>query len=1191
MSVRERQISIETVEQKPEQLRFFYLAPEDKVPTFIRDKGTIDVCHTTIGDRDVYVLEDVDTDLTDGLQVEQLFVKQSPESTHAINIAIRETQQDDTTSYFVDLTDYMLAQDDDEEMPSWRPVRPNEDELVIQDKALPFIPEAGYLCGVFNTDHADFLVSQGIDTTQGMPFAVVCDAAGNPARLRYADNEGIWQTMTIDTNRLNIVQFIAPATKAIVTPNDELVVNLANRVTSNFQTQEEQAISPEVSDTVEIKEVQLEGRTRIAVQYRNGLPETWIQMKEAATLQQLTLRPEHYRWLALRTAQPIPETPREPITLTGVSDENAGYLVIGDATSQTTTHLTSNLGIEEVVSEDSFEQTLNAQKRDAKAKMNDLVLGKIMSGHGFQIDNTNNVWIVAVDTPIAEQSVIDGVKGHKYEKFRESVALAPVDSTLIVRINDDLTLTYISGNFRQVRPTPVSEMPFGTGKTITQVIKTTGKDNPKVRQAFMTFVSEGTNPFEVSPENSLETSIAEKKGNLDQAFDTLPSRLANYIHNTALPRLLEQKIKIITDVLSQKVGESEATIPDILASCRIAFSETEIAQFMSMQLNDIIKYSIEKDFYNPNMILSIAREIAHAAGEATMTNDETITYVQAAHRRATILSISAAQEAGTSNPNAWREELKTRLPQGLSETQIRKLHKIIDKKELRGIGDVNFVEFPNLLSYYETVNETQRRGFEAFDSQEWTDEQIEARQQTDRIPVETYYKMIRINQKDVQRFTHAPEIVHLGPERIRDDIPTNEGPFHVFTEYEVHYPTSVVEALARMYREYNEAFRALVDKNREWETDYMYALTSDGMPINFGVQMDINGLTSAFLEEAQNLSVDEVYTRLKDVFEIENSLAMYGLLMRITSKNGEETPFAIGWRETLDQIRTRTGKKIALIAVTDDKYQHMKEAEFGKTKDEELTDDKVREISGFDRFFSPDEYKRYVEEHGEDSEYVLYCRTSDPLATLEDPTNIVEHTLLSDPTIRRIMKKYSLTFNIDNPEWERGDDRRINDTKRYLIPMGRGYQITSADQLRSPEFKEFLLSRGADPVEVASGQVVVRGKPDTAYGCYGQERGAIGDDQYIATQQELIDNWGMYIAQPEMTIPTVQDDETGERYTVAHRVFLVTVDGIKYKLLQGYASHMPVKSIEAERGRNHGSKFTKLARILEKPKEQHAVVQ
>lgn len=439
----------------------------------------------------------------------------------------------------------------------------------------------------------------------------------------------------------------------------------------------------------------------------------------------------------------------------------------------------------------------------------------------------------------------------------------------------------------------------------------------------------------------------------------------------------------------------------------------------------------------------------------------------------------------------------------------------------------------------------------------------------------------------------------LGPLQSRADITSSIGPFFALPEYRTRYPHVVIQALGELYLEYNHAFGPLLAANREWETDYQYCCRGS-VPVNFAVQIDMIGLPDSFLSFVETLpaaTVREVLRRR--IFEIENSLAMYQFLERIFSAPRRGSVFQERFRSALADIRARFNMPIALLAVTDQKYLAMRESEFG-CNGELLPDDEVVARSGFDCFFGPAEFQRHVARRGGRCAYLLYARTSDPVAKLKHPDLVVEHPLLSDPELRRIIKAHALTLNVDAPDMDFA--QRINDTKAYAVPMGMAYPVASLADLVSPELTSHLSQRKAyadfngvrlndafaaylraswlNPELVASGEAMLRAKPmKGTYGCYGHVRGVLASSDFRGQLRSNIHKRGLYAVQPEMRLPLITDAVTGRSYTYIDRVFFAHTREEPY-FLGGFRSLMPADSCEAHKGRNHGNCSTVWAEVV-----------
>lgn len=437
----------------------------------------------------------------------------------------------------------------------------------------------------------------------------------------------------------------------------------------------------------------------------------------------------------------------------------------------------------------------------------------------------------------------------------------------------------------------------------------------------------------------------------------------------------------------------------------------------------------------------------------------------------------------------------------------------------------------------------------------------------------------------------------LGPIKVRDDIQSHMGPFKTLPQYRTVYPPVVIAALTELYQEYNGHFGPLADANREHATDYQHCVDRTGQPLNRWVQIDMVGLPAGFLELASHFSVAEVKRALRHcIFEIENSLAMYQLLERVTPSD----LFRQTFRASLQELRDRFGKPIAILAVTPEKYEALLADEFGKWPGDPITDAEVRELSGFDRLFSPDQFRAHVAENDGESQYLLYVRSSDPTAKLKNLGLEVEHPLLSDPEMRRIIRANSVTFNIDDPD--SGPGQRINDTKAYMPPMGMAFVITKETDLVTPEFLKhlqkgrlaehfqgtrlqpefvaYLEATGADPAAFATGERKIRAKPlKGTYGCYGHytldlTRGGKRRGEW----RKQLALRGEYVVQPELPSPFIVDPASGKTYGYIDRNFFTMLKGVPV-FMGGFRSMLPLASEEAQKGRFHGNRDTVWAAI------------
>lgn len=408
-------------------------------------------------------------------------------------------------------------------------------------------------------------------------------------------------------------------------------------------------------------------------------------------------------------------------------------------------------------------------------------------------------------------------------------------------------------------------------------------------------------------------------------------------------------------------------------------------------------------------------------------------------------------------------------------------------------------------------------------------------------------------------------------------VPSTSSPLKVVNE-KVSYPNKVVNALFAIYIESNKSYLPLVQQNREWQRDYQFA-HKNGFPLNFMVQIDMVGLTQENFQEIELLNEQEAVEYLKQmIFELEPSWAFYGGLAKMFDVfNGGPSYYALKADELLSKIREKTKKKIVLLAVTQKKYDAMLGVEFGLS-DRKPTPEEVKLISGFDEFWGPSDFLGYFKRNSDlenvSSEYLFNVRPSDPIEKLKNPKLEVDHPLLSDSKIREFLKRYTLTLNIDNPEWEIGSKKKINDTKYYLPSMGMGYLLeTSHDVKKLAEFSEYMSKNNAK-------KTIFRAKPaQGTFGCYGHISGSFLDKQFINQLEKAILLRGAYIIQPEREAPLLKIQ--GEEYFFLDRVF-VGWDFMENKpmWLAGHREMLPKLSDEGKSRRLHMNHVTVTAEIV-----------
>lgn len=435
------------------------------------------------------------------------------------------------------------------------------------------------------------------------------------------------------------------------------------------------------------------------------------------------------------------------------------------------------------------------------------------------------------------------------------------------------------------------------------------------------------------------------------------------------------------------------------------------------------------------------------------------------------------------------------------------------------------------------------------------------------------------------------EALDLGQIVIRDDIPeineAGERETHkVFREYAVQYPQTVVQALGMIFAEYNDAFQDLVRNNQEWESDYKYCQTREGKFVNPFVQIDMKGISSQLIEQLAQMPVEAVVNVLKPrIFEIENSLARYNLMRGIFSWDGQESRFQKNMDTALDRFRERFDQPVALLAVTQSKYEHMLATEFGLKPDDPRRHDStyIKALSGFDYFFGPEDFSAHIQETGRACNYILYARTSLPLDVLQNPSSKIDIPLLQNPATRKVIRENAISFNID--ALDGNSATAINDTKAYLISMGLAFPVTSPDGLNSAEFMAFLAARGLvnEKGQPRAG-LNIRLKPTNGfYGCYQHIREMIGSATLVKELKKGLKIINSFVAQPELTITRLfnTNSQNSGSFGFIDRIFFYTEGAPETtKFIGGLRNTIPDGEVEIKKGNIHGNKEAVWAEIF-----------
>ena len=403
--------------------------------------------------------------------------------------------------------------------------------------------------------------------------------------------------------------------------------------------------------------------------------------------------------------------------------------------------------------------------------------------------------------------------------------------------------------------------------------------------------------------------------------------------------------------------------------------------------------------------------------------------------------------------------------------------------------------------------------------------------------------------KQLNNSVANPIEMDLGPTHTNHEIPSKLGPFMARHKHCVEMPVNVTNALLEITSEYNCAFSKIVEQNLEIPEAYQYALDKvTGEYINLVFQIDMRALPQEFLISLNNYDVPVIKEVLKrSVFEFEDSLAMLNLLRMQFETNGV-SQFRDGLDRTFDSLRKTYCKGIALLATTQEKLDSILSCELGVDHLSDVNDETVKQLLGYDKLIGPDEYLSMLANNSAE-DYLLYVRSSSPVANLRDPRLEVPFTILDDQAIRHEILRNCITLNLG----------ALNDTKVAMLNMGIGVEISSenlAEVLHDQKINQLCSEFGLN-----SENPRLRLKPrDGVFGCYGHHTMNLSDLESGKRKKKLVKDLkqrGEYIVQPEL--PSTQFSSDGETLNAIHRNFVgYNMQNHQYEAIEGVLAMMPV---------------------------------
>ena len=323
------------------------------------------------------------------------------------------------------------------------------------------------------------------------------------------------------------------------------------------------------------------------------------------------------------------------------------------------------------------------------------------------------------------------------------------------------------------------------------------------------------------------------------------------------------------------------------------------------------------------------------------------------------------------------------------------------------------------------------------------------------------YEVLSSEIREIRSFYEddivEPDVMDLGPKKkLEPRYVGDKSPF-ALRELSVEYPKALNEAYEILAEEHDAAFMRIVEKYKEWTTDYQFAKNS------FGFQIDGRAFSERFLKYVADKKPEDIakFLKIAVVFEVENNIAAYDLNSRLWPYGTRNET----WHGGLEGVRGKTGKKIALLASSEEKYNALLRSELGLEPEDNLpSEEEIRLRTGFDAVWGPEQLIGHFNNQRDkvvdgvvDSDYLFFGRTSRTTEWLKDPNHtVVKEPFLEDPILRRYVRAFAITHNFDNPALSLGDPRIFTDTKAALCAIGGAYRVTGLQDIYSQEFLDFL---------------------------------------------------------------------------------------------------------------------------------------
>lgn len=392
-------------------------------------------------------------------------------------------------------------------------------------------------------------------------------------------------------------------------------------------------------------------------------------------------------------------------------------------------------------------------------------------------------------------------------------------------------------------------------------------------------------------------------------------------------------------------------------------------------------------------------------------------------------------------------------------------------------------------------------------------------------------------------------------------LPSSLSHMHIkcLRDHKVMYPKNVLDALYQIY----------LESNQYLSKRYPYCRDDNGKPISHWLQIDIQGLSTAFLTEAEHCSQECILHALRPyIHGINNIVDVHPTFEQNVSNESSCKTF----RDSLDFLRQKFGMPIARLATTDFEFQEICRNDLRLSSLQQPTDHAVKGITGFDAILNPSQFVNHLRSNKGTSKYLLYVKK---------PTYYYDScdSLLLDRDIRRAIRQHSLTQEIHHPFL--AHEKYHQQNTRLMMSMGVGMLCRSAkdlftdeflltqtwgvradeliedlgiDVLKS-EFKTYLINHHTQPESVVRGMKKILATP--IFDGRKKMCMSFSKDVHIKKLLSSFRTYGEHMLQTYNPLSTLVNSDTGISYQYFDRIFMCLKEG-KPSFMYGLRPFIPL---------------------------------